>query len=137
MLPVIILDVSKAFDKVWQNGLKFKMDILKLHPCFLRILYKFLDNRTASMKIDNLIGLPFTLLSGVPQGDCLSPTHHSFLQFFHTRHASPRPTTLLTLTTSHKSFRARVKLLCCSQNKKNNNTNKQLWKEMENKNQHL
>ena len=75
---VVLRDVSKAFDKVWLNGLKFKLDNLKLHPCFLKILCNFLDDRTASIKIENYIGPPFRLLSGVPQGACLSPTLYSF-----------------------------------------------------------
>ena len=75
---VVLRDVSKAFDKVWHNGLKYKLIQINLHTCFLRILCNFLDDRTASIRIDNYIGPPFPLLSGVPQGAGVSPTFYSF-----------------------------------------------------------
>ena len=40
--------------------------------------HTFLDDRTASIRIDNYIGAPFSLLSGVPQGAGVSPTFYSF-----------------------------------------------------------
>ena len=75
---VVLRDVAKAFDKVWHTGLKYKITTLHLHPCFTKILTDYLTDRTASIRIDTHIGTPFPLLSGVPQGACLSPTLFSF-----------------------------------------------------------
>ncbi|WP_368666157.1 reverse transcriptase domain-containing protein, partial [Nocardioides antri] len=70
--------MSKAFDKVWHNGLKYKL-ITKALPKFLiRILSNYLDDRTASIRMGSYVGPPFDLLSGVPQRGCLSPTLFSF-----------------------------------------------------------
>ena len=55
---VVLREVSKVFDKVWHNGLKYKLIQINLHTCFLRILCNFFDDRTASIRIDNHIGPP-------------------------------------------------------------------------------
>ena len=74
---VVLRDVAKAFDKVWHNGLKYKLINLKLPPIFTKLLCTFLDQRTASISINNYIGTPFRIRSGVPQGSSLSPTLYS------------------------------------------------------------
>ena len=71
---VTLRDVSKAFDKVWTDGLSYKILQLNLHPLFTKILINYITDRQASIKIQNHIGPPFPLRSGVPQGACLSPT---------------------------------------------------------------
>ena len=70
--------VSKAFDKVWHLGLKFKILHLQLPDIMEKILCNFLDNRTAQIKMDNLLSEKFLLKSGVPQGSILSLTLYIF-----------------------------------------------------------
>ena len=77
-IDVILRDVQKAFDKVWHDGLRYKLSQIALHPCFLRILSNYLEDRKASIRIDNHLGPPIQLRSGVPQGACLSPTLYGF-----------------------------------------------------------
>ena len=67
-------DVSKAFDKVWHEVLKYKLLHINLPPIFHKLLSSFLDNRTASLKVDDQTGPPFAIHSGVPQGSSLCPT---------------------------------------------------------------
>ena len=43
-----------------------------------KTLCNYLDDRHASIRIDNHIGPKFPLLTGVPQGACLSPTLYSY-----------------------------------------------------------
>ena len=71
---VVSRDISKAFDKVWHNGLKFKFWEQNLPEILLKTVCSFLDNRKASIRIGNIKGPEFTLKSGVPQGSVLSPT---------------------------------------------------------------
>lgn len=71
---LVMRDVSKAFDKVWTKGLKFKIQHLQLPTILAKVLNSFLDNRTASISLKSFEGPPFELLSGVPQGSSLSPT---------------------------------------------------------------
>lgn len=75
---IILRDVAKAFDRVWHTGLKYKITQTTLHPCYIKILSDYISDRTASIQIDNYIGPPFPLDSGVPQGAVLSPTLYSF-----------------------------------------------------------
>lgn len=75
---IILRDVAKAFDKVWLDGLKYKLSTLNIHPCFMKTLCDFISDRTASATVDGYTGPPFSLHSGVPQGSCLSPTLYSF-----------------------------------------------------------
>ena len=84
---VVLRDVAKAFDKVWHTGLKYKITTLQLHPCYTKILTDYITDRTAAIKIDTYTGPSFPLLSGVPQGACLSPTLFSFYT-----HDMPPPT---------------------------------------------
>ena len=70
---LVLRDISKAFDKVWHEGLKYKLIQANLENSLIRIVSNYL-NRTATIKIGEYIGPKFSLLSGVPQGGCLSPT---------------------------------------------------------------
>ena len=74
------LDISAAFDKVWHEGLRYKLLNMRqpLHPSLLKILSHYLKYRTAKIVIGNEPGEPFTLNCGVPQGGCLSPTLYTF-----------------------------------------------------------
>ena len=71
---IVLRDVAKAFDKVWIKGLKYKIQNINLPPILSKLLNSFLDNRTASITLNNHEGPPFPLYSGVPQGSSLSPT---------------------------------------------------------------
>ena len=71
---IVLRDVSKAFDKVWHLGLKYKVLHLGLPDSVERPLCDFLDDRTARVKIGSHVERPFPLETGVPQGSVLSPT---------------------------------------------------------------
>ena len=75
---IVFRNVSKAFDKVWHTGLKFKIITLDIHNCFKKILCNFLDNRKALTKSKNTLVLHTLLHSGVPRGAGLSPTLYAF-----------------------------------------------------------
>ena len=71
---VILRDVSKAFDKVWIEGLQFKISQLQFPDIITKLLNNFITERKAKIKINAYTGPEFNLLSGVPQGSSLSPT---------------------------------------------------------------
>ena len=75
---IIFRDVSKAFDRVWHVGLKFKLQEARLHTCYSRILADFLTDRRARIRMGAFVGPAFPLECGVPQGACLSPSLYSF-----------------------------------------------------------
>lgn len=67
-------DVAKAFDKVWHNGLKYKLLRLGLPVILEKILCNFLDNRKAIINIGKEHSRDIISLSGVALGRVLSPT---------------------------------------------------------------
>ena len=67
-------DVSKAFDKVWHQGLQFKLLHLGLPGPVEHLLCNFLEGRSAKIQIRSQVSAPFPLATGVPQGSVLSPT---------------------------------------------------------------
>lgn len=70
---IVLSDVSRAFDKVRHNGLKYKLLNLNL-PTFLeKILWHYSDNREAKISLNNT-GTPFNFSSGMTQGRVSSPT---------------------------------------------------------------
>lgn len=71
---VVLRDVAKGFDKVWHDGLKYKIIRLNLPTNITALLCNVLDDRSATVCLDGYMGEKITLKSGVPQGRCLSPT---------------------------------------------------------------
>ena len=63
------LDVEKAFDNVWHNGLWYK--IYQLDLC--RWLSDFLVGRVIQVKIEGFLSPKVYPKAGVPQGSNLSP----------------------------------------------------------------
>jgi exonuclease III len=70
----VMMDVEKAFDSVWHNGLKYKL-ITKfgLPNKLIRILSSFIDDRTIKVRIGESLSHLVHLNAGTPQGSVLSP----------------------------------------------------------------
>ena len=75
---IVCRDVAKTFDKVWHQGLQYKILQLQLPDVTEKILCNFLEDRTAQIKLDNQLSDKFPLKSGVPQGSILPPTLYIF-----------------------------------------------------------
>ena len=71
---IICRDIEKAFDKVWHNGLKFKILNMGLPLIIEKMTANFLDDRTAKIRLNNQLSGLINIRSGVPQGSILSPT---------------------------------------------------------------
>ena len=69
------LDVEKAFDNVWQNGLRYKIFMLDLPTKMTRWLSHFLVGRVLQVKEDSFLSDKISPIAGVPQGSVLSPLH--------------------------------------------------------------
>ena len=67
------LDIQKAFDKVWHEGLIFKLLTMDVSHQLINLLRSFLLNRSFQVKIGNSLSTPRAISAGVPQGSCLSP----------------------------------------------------------------
>ena len=71
---VALRDITKAFDKVWHAGLKYKILHLGLPTSMEKLLCDFLEDRKARIRLGTALGDSFSLECGVPQGSVLSPT---------------------------------------------------------------
>ena len=69
----VFLDVEKAFDNVWHNGLRHKICQLGLPTKLCRWLSDFLVGRVIQVKIEGFLSPKVYPKAGVPQGSNLSP----------------------------------------------------------------
>ncbi|GFW38623.1 probable RNA-directed DNA polymerase from transposon X-element [Trichonephila clavipes] len=77
----IFLDVEKAFDRVWHNGLIFKLIQINLPPYLIKIIYEYLSNRTFHVKINSIHSRIGSIQAGTPQGSILSPLLYSLYTY--------------------------------------------------------
>ncbi|GFT51197.1 probable RNA-directed DNA polymerase from transposon BS [Trichonephila clavipes] len=69
----LFLDVEKAFDRLWHNGLIYKMINLQYPDYIIHTLADFLTDRTFQIKIEATISRTGQIQAGCPQGSILSP----------------------------------------------------------------
>ena len=70
---IIVMDFSKAFDKVDHNKLIYKLAALGVHPLATRWINSFLQCRIQKVRIDGCTSDTLPVISGVPQGSVLGP----------------------------------------------------------------
>ncbi|GFU83082.1 RNA-directed DNA polymerase from mobile element jockey [Trichonephila clavipes] len=71
----IFLDVKKAFDRMWHDGLIYKMIKLKFPTYLVKIIFNYLDNRTFNVKINNITSSIRNIAAGTPQGSIFCHPH--------------------------------------------------------------
>lgn len=69
----VFLDIEKAFDKGWHDGLIYKMAEHRLPNWTIRLIKSYLSNRTFKVKIQDTLSTPKPAAAGVPQGSVLGP----------------------------------------------------------------
>ena len=69
----IFLDISKAFDKVWHDGLLFKLKTYGVEGDLLLLLKNYLKNRKQRVALNCQTSEWRKINSGVPQGSVLGP----------------------------------------------------------------
>ena len=67
------LDIEKAFDNVWHNGLRFKIFQLDLPTKMTRWISDFLVSRLIQVNVNNFSSSQINPKARVPQGSVLSP----------------------------------------------------------------
>lgn len=72
---MLLLDIEKAFDKVWHKGLIYKLFALQNIPLYMTsLIQSYLTDRTFAIKRHNKLSNTKSIKAGVPQGTVISPT---------------------------------------------------------------
>lgn len=69
----VFLDIEKAFDRVWREGLLHKLLRIGTPFHLIKIIQSFLQNRLFKIRHDKVLSSSRMSNAGVPQGSCLSP----------------------------------------------------------------
>ena len=69
----IFFDIASAFDKVWHNGIIYKLIKIKIPSYIICWIKNFLENRVFRVKVNNSFSQAYEISAGVPQGAALSP----------------------------------------------------------------
>ena len=91
----VLLDFSKAFDKVDHKILLAKLKAIGIQGPLLNWMSSFLTNRLQYVLVDGAISKPCKVLSGVPQGTVLGPLF--FLIYINDIQDNLSPGTILRL----------------------------------------
>ena len=69
----VFLDISKAFDKVWHEGLSFKLKQTGISGKLLKFLESYLCNKKQRVVLNGYYSDYSDVESGVPRGSVLGP----------------------------------------------------------------
>ena len=70
----VFLDISKAFDLVWHEGLLYKLKNSHITGKMLSFIKSFLLNRSIQVSVNQTLSDKYPLENGTPQGSVISPT---------------------------------------------------------------
>lgn len=73
-VAALFIDISKAFDKVWHDGLIVKLKEFEISHQLIVLIASFLRRRTFQVRYNTVLTDKKSIEAGVPQGAVLSPT---------------------------------------------------------------
>lgn len=106
---LVLLDIQKAFDSVWIDGLLYKLIQYRLPKPIIVLVHSYLTGRRVAVKVNSSLSAVKEIKAGVPQGSALSPRLFSL----YINDTPKLPTTNLALYADdtalyHSSFSAEI-----------------------------
>ena len=78
VIYAVTLDAVKAFDKIWREGLYFKMKLKKINTSVIILTKIYYDVLYSLVKINSKLSRKFKLSRGVKQGGVISGSLFNF-----------------------------------------------------------
>ena len=69
----VFLDISKAFEKMWRDGIIYKLTQNGISGNLLNLLEDFLKERKQCVVLNGQVSIWTNINAGVPQGSILGP----------------------------------------------------------------
>lgn len=76
-MAIVLIDLEKAFDRVWHLGLLNKLINKKFPANLVEILRSYLEGRSFKVRVNNVESTSREAIAGVPQGSVLGPILYS------------------------------------------------------------
>ena len=73
LMGAMFVDIEKAFDKVWHQGLLYRLDQLKVPDYLGHWIRDYLSGRKFRVRVDGHLSSEQDITAGVPQGSVLGP----------------------------------------------------------------
>lgn len=70
---MILLDIEKAFDSVWHDGLIYKMIQMRFPVYIIKIIDSFIRKRNFEVYVNKGVSRKVEIPAGLAQGTCISP----------------------------------------------------------------
>lgn len=74
---MVLLDIEKAYDTVWHDGLIYKLNSFDCPFYLTKMLHSFLANRSFFVSVNNYSSSTRSIPAGLPQGSVISPLLYS------------------------------------------------------------
>lgn len=74
---LLLMDIEKAFDTVWHDGLIYKLNMFGFPPYIITLINSFVRNRSFAVNLQDTSSSPKNIINGLAQGSCLSPILYS------------------------------------------------------------
>jgi Reverse transcriptase (RNA-dependent DNA polymerase)/Endonuclease-reverse transcriptase len=70
---MVLLDIEKAFDSIWHDGMIYKLIKLKIPSYLIRLIDSFIRDRQFNVHINQGVSESIKIPAGLAQGTCISP----------------------------------------------------------------